>query len=122
MVLSLMRWLVSVNRMISPTRCGLVLLCLVCGCSSSARLNPKTIEIRNLTDRQAQTVSIQDDRDATDGPRRVGSLGPVLPAANYPYVRPDGAPPLPAKVRVTVTFPGGEKQSTVLDLNQAMKQ
>jgi hypothetical protein len=83
---------------------------------------PRVIAIRNMSGRQAQAMTIQEDRDAADGPRRMGGMAPVMPNFTYRFGRADGAPPLPAKVRVIFNFPGGAEQVRVIDLRQVVRQ
>ena len=105
----------------SPFEIPIILLCLVSGCASLAGLQPGVIAIRNLSGRQAQSVSIQEDREA-GSPRRVGGMSPVMQNQTYTYVRPADAKPLPARVRVVFSYAGGAERSVALDLRPALRQ
>ena len=98
------------------------------GCASSAQpaftpgREPRMIAVRNMSGRPAQSISIQEDRDPADGPRRMGAVSPVVANHTYAFVRPANAPPLPAKVRVTFSFQGTPPQTTVVDLREVAQQ
>ena len=106
------------------TAAVLLALCLAGACASddgAAGRGPGMIAIRNTSGRQAQSISLQEDKQPAEASRRMGAMSPVMPNRTYAFVRPANAPSLPAKVRVNYAFPGGAPQSTVVDLREATR-
>jgi hypothetical protein len=109
---------------------SLVTLCLLAagGCSSTPKQafdkdkEPRLIAVRNSSGRQAQSIAIQEDRDASEGPRRMGAMAPVAENHTYVIARAPNATPLPAKLRVTYAFPGGPVRSVPVDLHEIARQ
>ena len=108
---------------IGPLLFLVVLQLLACGgCSSPpptafpSRKEPKRIAVRNNSGKPVQSIVIQEDIDAAEGVRRMGSMSPAAEYHTYVFVRPDDAAPLPSKLRVTWTVPGGPPQSKAVNL------
>ena len=100
---------------------------LLAGCASSneksaaARREPGIIAIRNISSQQAQSITIQEDRD-DDQAVRMGAVAPAVQQFTYLYTRPPHAPPFPKKVRVKWTYARTPERSTTLDLKDILRQ
>ena len=104
----------------------LLVAVLLAACASSGVLpgksrEPGVIVIRNKSGRNADSMSVQQDRGSETGPLRMGAISPVIANMSYPFVRPNDAPSLPNKIRVNWQFPTQSPQSAVVSTGEALK-
>ena len=106
----------------------LVAITFLAGCASSSnqksldsRREPKIIAIRNISTQEAQSITIQEDRD-DDQAARVGGVSPAVTQFTYLYTRRPTAPPFPKRVRVKWQYARTPERSVTKDLKDILRQ
>ena len=116
-------------RMQSPLPTLLLLtLTLAAGCAHSgspafpASREPRVIAIRNATPRPLESFALQEDHDASDSPRRIGAISPLVPYHTYAFRRLPDAPALPQRLRVIYRYPNFPPKTVLADLRPIVQQ
>jgi hypothetical protein len=119
----MLNWLIaSCRAALIGLAVGLVGACASdAGSASASGPRPAIIAIRNVTGRQLASMSIEEDKDPSKAPLRMGAMSPVMPDHTYTFARPPSARALPAKLRVTYRMPGGRPQTRVVDVREATR-
>ena len=119
-----------IRRQITPIWSVLtgLAVALVGGCTSdpataaiASGARPANIAIRNMTGRQLESMSIEEDKDPAKAPLRMGAMSPVMPDHTYTFARAPNARALPATLRVTYRFPGRRPQTRVVEVRDATR-